>query len=54
MVGRVTPDKVTLVRKDGKTYYVFPDAAEIYQDASMNWGGCVRLWPRANLLYVDL
>ena len=39
MVGRVTSDKVTLVRKDGKTYYVFPDAAEIYQDAWMNWGG---------------
>jgi hypothetical protein len=64
------PDKVALVQKDGKTYYVFPDAAnnralvggpkqyqsyqqlrlanklanenlesaEIYQDASMNWG----------------
>ena len=63
-------DKVTLVQKDGKTYYVFPDAAnnqayvggpkqyqsykqlrlanklanenleaaEINQDASMNWG----------------
>ncbi len=65
------PDKVTLVQKEGKNYYVFPDvahnqayvggpkqyqayrqlrlqnklanenleAAEIYQDASMNWGG---------------
>ena len=65
------PDKMALVQKDGKTYYVFPDAAnnrafvggpkqyqsyqqlrlqnklanenleaaEIYQDASMNWGG---------------
>jgi hypothetical protein len=64
-------DKVTLVQKDGKTYYVFPDAAnnqayvggptqyqaykqlrlanklanenleaaEMNQDASMNWGG---------------
>jgi hypothetical protein len=64
------PDKVALVQKDGKTYYVFPDtannralvggpkqyqsyqqlrlanklanenleSAEIYQDASMNWG----------------
>ena len=62
---------MALVQKDGKTYYVFPDAAnnralvggpkqyqsyqqlrlqnklanenleaaEIYQDASMNWGG---------------
>src|ERR1700745_2102262 len=65
------PDKVAMVQKGGKTYYVFPDAAnnralvggpkqyqayqqlrlanklaeenlesaEIYQDASMNWGG---------------
>ena len=64
------PDKVTLVQKDGKTYYVFPDAAnnqayvggpnqyqaykqlrlenklanenleaaEMNQDASMDWG----------------
>jgi hypothetical protein len=64
------PDKMALVQKDGKTYYVFPDAAnnrafvggpkqyqsyqqlrlanklanenleaaEAYQDASMNWG----------------
>ena len=66
----LTPDKVTLVQKDGKTYYVFPDAAnnqayvggptqyqaykqlrlanklanenleaaEMNQDASMDWG----------------
>ena len=65
------PGKVTLVQKDGKTYYVFPDAsnnqayvggstqyqayrqlrlanklanenleaAELNQDASMDWGG---------------
>ena len=65
------PGKVAMVQKAGKTYYVFPDAAnnralvggpkqyqayqqlrlqnklaeenlesaEIYQDASMNWGG---------------
>ena len=65
------PDKVAMVQKAGKTYYVFPDvannralvggpkqyqayqqlrlqnklaeenleSAEIYQDASMNWGG---------------
>ena len=64
------PDKVAMVQKGGKTYYVFPDAAnnralvggpkqyqayqqlrlqnklaqenlesaELYQDASMNWG----------------
>ena len=64
------PDKVAMVQKGGKTYYVFPDAAnnralvggpkqyqtyqqlrlqnelanenletaEMYQDASMNWG----------------
>ena len=64
------PDKIAMVQKSGKTYYVFPDAAnnralvggpkqyqsyqqlrlannlanenlesaEIYQDASMNWG----------------
>jgi hypothetical protein len=64
------PDKVAMIQKNGKTYYVFPDAAnnralvggpkqyqayqqlrlqnklanenletaEIYQDASMNWG----------------
>jgi hypothetical protein len=67
---RVPADKVTLVQKDGKTYYVFPDAAnnqayvggptqyqaykqlhlankltnenleaaEMNQDASMDWG----------------
>jgi len=66
----LTPDHVTLIQKDGKTYYVFPDAAnnqayvggpkqyqaykqlrlanklanenleaaEMNQDASMNWG----------------
>ena len=66
----LTPDHVTLVQKDGKTYYVFPDAAnnqayvggptqyqaykqlrlanklanenleaaEMNQDASMDWG----------------
>ena len=65
------PGKVAMIQKGGKTYYVFPDAAnnralvggpkqyqayqqlrlqqklaeenlesaEIYQDASMNWGG---------------
>jgi hypothetical protein len=64
------PDKIAMVQKGGKTYYVFPDAAknralvggpkqyqsyqqlrlanklanenletaEVYQDASMNWG----------------
>ena len=64
------PDKIAMVQKSGKTYYVFPDAAnnralvggpkqyqsyqqlrlanklenenletaEMYQDASMNWG----------------
>ena len=75
------PDKVAMVQKGGKTYYVFPDAAnnralvggpkqyqtyqqlrlqnklanenleaaEIYQDAAMNWGGWGRnqSWDRA-------
>ena len=50
------PHKVTMVQRDGKTYYVFPDQAHqvLYvgqdaQDQDTRSSGCRTRWPRNRL-----